>query len=364
MLAVIYAILKLKIRGEPCTTALQSWHRGYYPLGIFLHSSTGYTCGFLWCGVKMSYKFDSLIIILRKLNNKERVTIDSLKDELEVSERTAYRYLRTLQTALFPINYDRNKGSYVFDEGYSLSKPNLTLEEALALNLAKKTLGNLGTGMEKSIASIEEKLSLKKQDLPKHIVLKAKGLPPDVEKHLSIIHRAINNYQRVELIYKSLHADEVTVRKVDPYYLYFADDFWHLKGYCHLRQGFRTFALDRIQSLNVLNEHFIPENISPEEEVSGAFGVMVDQEPVEVVLRFDKEIKPYILRTKWHESQKEKEPKDGRIEVKFNVNGLDEIRQWIYKWLPYVEVISPKSLRKIVKKELRLSLEKLGKGNR
>ena len=48
----------------------------------------------------MSYKFDSLIIILRKLDNRKKVTIDSLKDELEVSERTAYRYLRTLQTAL------------------------------------------------------------------------------------------------------------------------------------------------------------------------------------------------------------------------------------------------------------------------
>lgn len=306
----------------------------------------------------MSYKFDSLMIILRKLNNKEKVTIESLKDELEVSERTAYRYLRTLQTALFPINYDRSKRSYVFDEGYSLVKPNLTLEETLALNLAKKTLGNLGIGMEKSIASIEEKLSLNKPNLPKHIVLKAKGLPPDVERHLSTIHRTINNYQRIELVYRSLHADEETVRRVDPYYLYFADDFWHLKGYCHLRKGFRTFALDRIQSLKVLNEHFIPENISPYEEISGAFGVMVDIEPVEVVLRFDKEIKPYVLRKKWHQSQKEKELKDGRVEVRFNVNGFDEIKQWIYRWLPYVEVIAPKELKKIVKEELRLSLER------
>lgn len=34
----------------------------------------------------MSYKFDSLIIILRKLDNKEKVTIDSLKDELTLTE--------------------------------------------------------------------------------------------------------------------------------------------------------------------------------------------------------------------------------------------------------------------------------------
>lgn len=239
----------------------------------------------------------------------------------------------------------------------------MTLEETLALNLAKKTLGNLGTGMEKGLNSIEAKLSTKPSSLPRHIVLKAKELPPDVEKHLSRIHRAINNYQRIELVYRSLHADKETVRKVDPYYLYFADDFWHLKGYCHLRKDFRTFALDRIQSLKVLNEHFIPENISPEEEISGAFGVMVDQEPVEVALRFDKEIKPYVLRKKWHQSQKEKELKDGRVEVRFNVNGLDEIKQWIYRWLPRVEVISPRRLKEMVKEELRLSLEKHNKGH-
>ena len=35
----------------------------------------------------MSYKFDSLIIILNKLDSAESVTVNSLRNDLEVSER-------------------------------------------------------------------------------------------------------------------------------------------------------------------------------------------------------------------------------------------------------------------------------------
>ncbi len=43
----------------------------------------------------MSYKFDSLMLILNKLDSRDKVTVDSLKEELGVSERTVFRYLTT-----------------------------------------------------------------------------------------------------------------------------------------------------------------------------------------------------------------------------------------------------------------------------
>ena len=39
----------------------------------------------------MSYKFDSLIIILNKIDSKAKVTAESLAEELETSKRTIYR---------------------------------------------------------------------------------------------------------------------------------------------------------------------------------------------------------------------------------------------------------------------------------
>lgn len=62
----------------------------------------------------MSFKFDSMIIVLNKIDRGEKVTVHSLMNDLEVSERTAYRYIKTLQVAGFPIYYDRKKKIVMF----------------------------------------------------------------------------------------------------------------------------------------------------------------------------------------------------------------------------------------------------------
>ncbi len=36
---------------------------------------------------------------------------------------------------------------------------------------------------------------------------------------------------------------------------------------------------------------------------------------------------------------------DGRLEFSFVVNGLDGMLQWIYQWIPHVEVVAPEELR-------------------
>jgi len=306
----------------------------------------------------MSYKFDSLMMILNKLDSGEKVTVDSLREDLGVSQRTVFRYLNTIQVAGFPIVFDKDQGGYTFMEGYSLKKPDLNLEETLALGISRKMMARMGTGWEDSMKRIEDKLSVKKTDIPRHIILSGKGLPPEMATHIGLIHQAIMGFQKLKLVYRPLYTDDITKRKVDPYYLFFEEEFWYFRGYCHLREEVRTFALDRIISLKILEEHFIPRNIAPEEEFSGAFGTVVDGEPVEVVLRFDPECKPYIQRKKWHESQRERELKDGRLELRFRVNGLEGITPWIYRWLPYVEVVSPKDLRENVQEELEMALKK------
>ena len=49
----------------------------------------------------------------------------------------------------------------------------------------------------------------------------------------------------------------------------------------------------------------------------------------------------------------EKEIKNGRVELTFAVNDLEGIKQWIYRWIPYVEVVEPIELREEVRYELK-----------
>lgn len=307
----------------------------------------------------MSYKFDSLISILKKLDQREKVTVQSLMNDLEYSERTVYRYIQTLQKAGFPIRYSRETQSYVFFEDFSLGKPNLTVEETLALALSKNLLKSFGETMEKSIDTIQKKLSIKNTAIPKHIVLGLEGVSPSVNAHLETIHRAISEYKRIEIRYKTLYSGEETSRRINPYFLFYFEGFWHLRGYCHLREAFRTFALDQIISSKILNEHFLPKIISPKEELDGSFGTFIDGEPVDVVLRFSPEIKPYILRREWHQSQKTRELENGQLEVTFHVNGIEGIKSWIYRWIPHVQIITPQELRELAKAEIKKAVKNI-----
>lgn len=309
----------------------------------------------------MSYKFDSLLIILNRIDSGARVTADSLMEELEVSKRTVHRYITTLQTANFPIEYDREKRTYTFTGGYTLKKPNLSIEETLAFSLARKMLGNFGPGITKSLGSIEEKLAVAhKLDL-NHIVLSPDTVPPGTEHHITPIHRAIIDHRRIEMTYKGFYARKATRSEVDPYYLFFSNGIWYFRGYYHTDRAARTFALDRIQSLTVLDRHFVPPDLTPEEEVCGGFGAFIDGDPVDVVLRFDETYRPLVLRKTWHPSQQHRELPDGRIEMIFRVNGILGIRNWIHQWIPHVEIVTPKELRDAFLDDLKNAMEKHGK---
>jgi len=311
----------------------------------------------------MSDKFDSLIKILNKLDSKEIVTVHSLMDELGISERSVHRYIRTLQDANFSISYDRSRETYAFDDGFCLRKPSLTVEETLAFALAKSVVGNFGIGMAKGLTMIEDKLAKRESGLPSHIILSSDS-PANGHEFIGILHHAIENLQKVRIKYKALYSDELTDRTINPYFLLWQDGFWNLRGYCHLRDDFRTFALDRIVSLKVLDEHFLPKKLNFAENLSGSFGSIIDGEPVDVILKFDPEIRPYIQRKKWHRSQTEKELADGSLEVSFHVNGFEGIKQWIYRWIPYVEIIGPEELREEVLNELHTAVNKNQGGNK
>ena len=305
----------------------------------------------------MSFKFDSMMIILNRVDSGERVTVQSLKEDLGVSERTVHRYLETLQLGGYPLYFDRPQGRYSFPEGYSMKKPGFTSGEALAFALAKKLTQGFGPDLRERLDTIEKKMAGRPPvDAPKIFVPEV-GSPPG-SAFLETLNRAALCFQRVELTYRALSSRKKTRRRAEPDYLFYQEGLWYLRAYCCLREEFRTFALDRIIALTLLDEYFVPRKHSGEEELALSFGSFLDGGPVEVVLRFDPEIRDYIQRRKWHASQKEEDLADGRLEVRFRVNGWEGIRRWIYRWLPQVEVIEPAELREKIRADLGKALGK------
>ena len=87
----------------------------------------------------MSFKFDSMMIILNKVDSGEKVTIQSLKEELQVSERTVHRYLETLQLSGYPLFFDRQLERYAFPEGYGLTPRSPSTATATSSSRTRRT---------------------------------------------------------------------------------------------------------------------------------------------------------------------------------------------------------------------------------
>ena len=307
----------------------------------------------------MSYKFDSMLRILNMIDSGKTVTRLKLAEDLNVTVRSADRYIATLRSAGFPISFNDDRGTYVFEEGYSLSKTDFSTDEMLALGLAKTVLSRFGSRTGKALAALERKMRVCSFNLPKHIVFSEQAMPPQVEEHFRKLNYAIANLSQVEMVYSTAYkGGEKSTRTIDPHYLLYQENIWYVRAYCRERKEPRLFALDRIESLTVLDRSFLPKPKITPEEFKEAFGVITDGDPVPVVLRFDKACMPYLKRFHFP-GQKEKELPDGRIELRFRTSGLKGVKLWLYRHVPHFEVVEPKELKEEIRKELKEALGRI-----
>ena len=94
-----------------------------------------------------SLKLHSLLRILRELNGGGKMTPAQLAKSLEVTERTIYRYITSLQSAGYPIYFDRKINSYCFTDGYKLTEQSQNSELYQALDLKSRMIGSLSLGL-------------------------------------------------------------------------------------------------------------------------------------------------------------------------------------------------------------------------
>ncbi len=127
--------------------------------------------------------------------------------------------------------------------------------------------------------------------------------------------RAVNDAYirrlRVEMEYYSAGRDVLQRRGVDPQRLFPQYGYWYLRGYCHTKQGERSFRIDRIRSIEVTDEPITV--VLPDEEDDG---VRLRSPVDEVTL----ELAPDALwATEFYPTSKPKKLANGRFEVTMQV---------------------------------------------
>ena len=200
-----------------------------------------------------------LIQLLRR--HRAPVTGTAMAAELGVSIRTLYRDIATLQAQGADIQGEPGVG-YVLRPGFTLPPLMFSIDELEALVLGSRLVARraedqrLADAAANALSKITAVLPADLRDsvdASTMLVGRAEQVPATVD--LAIVRHAIRLERRLRIGYSDADGI-VTERIVWPFAIGFFERVRIIVAWCELRDDFRTFRLDRISELHMLDERY------------------------------------------------------------------------------------------------------------
>jgi predicted DNA-binding transcriptional regulator YafY len=200
-----------------------------------------------------------LLQVLRR--HRYPVTAAALAAELEVSVRTLYRDIASLQAQGATIEGEAGIG-YVLRPGFTLPPLMFTTDELETLALGSRWVTMQGDA-ELSLAA-RNALAKIRSVLPRALLedLDASAMlvgPPKVNPavacDLTAVRRAIRTERKIVIAYQDQEG-RPTRRTIWPFALAFFSEVRLVAAWCETRQGFRHFRADRITEMVITSERY------------------------------------------------------------------------------------------------------------
>jgi predicted DNA-binding transcriptional regulator YafY len=217
-------------------------------------------------------RLSRLTAIITQLQSKRIITAKYLAEKHNVSIRTIYRDVRTLENSGIPVITEEGKG-YSLMEGYQLPPVMFTENEANALITAEQIIlknkdqsfiENYGNAIIKIKSVLRFSQKEKMNFLAERIHFRENTDDKKSSNYLMTIQSAITSFHLLEIEYNSIQ-NNFTKRTIEPFAIYSTQGNWLLIAFCRLRNEFRAFRIDLIQKLISQNEFFEPHNMTLEQ---------------------------------------------------------------------------------------------------
>ena len=181
---------------------------------------------------------------------------------------------------------------------------------------------------------------------------------PSAREHLPVVIDALKQNRRIRFSYKSytraLPTDGIVL---EPYFVKIFKQLWYVIG-LNVKDGqIKTYSLDRMSNLNLLQDLFdMPENVNPSEFFKDCFGIITNQNSAKrIVLRVEPTQAKYFRALPLHSSQQE-EVHDQYSIFTYKMRITYDLKEELMSHGASIEVLEPQELKTLILTELQQAL--------
>ncbi|MGE8203549.1 helix-turn-helix transcriptional regulator [Heyndrickxia sp. NPDC080065] len=212
-------------------------------------------------------KLDRLLAIIMILVNQRRVQAQELAEMFDVSVRTIYRDIDTLNQAGIPIvTYQGQNGGIGLIDGYRMDKHVLTRDELNAISIALKSISTSYQDVHASAVLEKLKGITNEQQPPESIFIDFSpwGGSPVLKEKVTMLKKAIETSVCVHFFYSNSSGEE-SEREVEPHTIVLKGQSWYLYAFCLKKKQFRLFKIARMKELTVDEKEFERKEVQLDE---------------------------------------------------------------------------------------------------
>lgn len=308
-------------------------------------------------------RFDRILGIYFYLQSKPLVKAQELADKYDVSLRTIYRDIKSLEQAGIPLMGEAGYG-YSLMHSYKLQPISFTEQEALSFGVAEKLMQHyldkeMGDFFSNALVKMKGVLRYADKenvsDLESKVLInKNKNfLNENVPAALALLFESMVKKKQVRILYKSAESD-ASERQVEVIGVFQEGQFWYFMAYCHLRNDIRQFRLDRIEQIKLIDERytqqFMPLYVYLEANKK-------TEEPVKIRIWVSNAMSKYLHWERQYYGFAGEVQKENGVEMEFHTSQIEHFSRWFMMFADEAHILEPAIVKEKVHSILSNALD-------
>ena len=296
-------------------------------------------------------RLERISSILIQLQSQSVITAQQIAERFDISLRTVYRDIRTLEEAGVPIIGTIGVG-YSLVDGYKLPPLMFTREEAIAFLTAEKFIEKMTDSMNVShyksgMSKVKAVLKYIEKDYLSNIeenisILGKSGagvnLPVDVTQ---CILKSISEQKVLSISYCAKN-NMLSEREVEPLGCFYSHPNWYLIAFCCKRNDYRSFRVDRIKGFNLKDKIYSQKHLSLPEYIEKN---RLSESCNEVILRINTSDLHIINDYKYYHGWLKETSIEDKTDIHFRIFDLSHFARWIISIMDLIQIIQPEVLK-------------------